>query len=109
MVAVDQIGNPAGIVSGTTKITRDPVGLKMASYAAKVIEASGLLKDGFSFQTGAGGATLATAKYVKDMMLEKGIQGSFGMGGITGYMVDMLEAGCFKSVAGCAVLRPEGS
>ena len=95
VVAVDQIGNPAGIVSGTTKITRDPVGLKMASYAAKVIEASGLLKDGFSFQTGAGGATLATAKYVKDMMLEKGIQGSFGMGGITGYMVDMLEAQCF--------------
>lgn len=98
VVAVDQIGNPAGIVSGTTKITRDPVGLKMASYAAKVIEASGLLKDGFSFQTGAGGATLATAKYVKDMMLEKGIQGSFGMGGITGYMVDMLEAGCFKAL-----------
>ena len=94
VVAVDQIGNPAGIVSGTTKITRDPVGLKMA----KVIEASGLLKDGFSFQTGAGGATLATAKYVKDMMLEKGIQGSFGMGGITGYMVDMLEAGCFKAL-----------
>jgi len=92
VVAVDQIGNPAGIVSGTTKITRDPVGLKMASYAAKV------LKDGFSFQTGAGGATLATAKYVKDMMLEKGIQGSFGMGGITGYMVDMLEAGCFKAL-----------
>ena len=69
VVKVDQIGNPAGIVSGTTKITRDPVGLKMASYAAKVIEASGLLKDGFSFQTGAGGATLATAKYVKEMML----------------------------------------
>ena len=35
---------------------------------------------------------------VKDMMLEKGIQGSFGMGGITGYMVDMLEAGCFKAL-----------
>lgn len=98
VVAVDQIGDPAGIVSGTTKITRDPVGLKMASYAAKVIDASGLLKDGFSFQTGAGGATLATAKYVKEMMLEKGIHGSYGMGGITGYMVDMLEEGCFKAL-----------
>ena len=95
VVKVDQIGNPAGIVSGTTKITRDPVGLKMASYAAKVIEASGLLKDGFSFQTGAGGATLATAKYVKEMMLEKGIK---GMGGITGYMVDMLNEGCFEAL-----------
>lgn len=98
VVAVGQIGDPAGIVSGTTKITRDPVGLKMASYAAKVIEASGLLKDGFSFQTGAGGATLAAAKYIKEMMLEKGIQGSYGMGGITTYMVDMLECGCFKAL-----------
>ncbi|MGN0663964.1 MAG: citrate lyase subunit alpha [Negativibacillus sp.] len=98
VVAVDQIGDPSGIVSGTTKITRDPVGLKMASYAAKVIEASGLLKDGFSFQTGAGGATLAAAKYIKEMMLEKNIKGSYGMGGITAYMVDMLEAGCFKAL-----------
>ena len=98
VVEVEQIGDPAGIVSGTTKITRDPVGLKMASYAAKVIEASGLLKDGFSFQTGAGGATLAAAKYVKEMMLEKGIKGSFGMGGITSYMVEMLEAGLFQAL-----------
>lgn len=98
VVSVDQIGNPSGIVSGTTKITRDPVGLKMADYASKVIEASGLLKDGFSFQTGAGGATLATARYIKEMMLEKGIQGSYGMGGITAYMVEMLEAGCFKAL-----------
>ncbi len=98
VVTVDAIGNPKGIVSGTTQITRDPVGLVMAQHAAKVIEASGLLKDGFSFQTGAGGASLAAAKFLKDIMLEKGIQGSFGLGGITGYMVDMLQAGCFKSL-----------
>ena len=98
VVAVDQIGNPAGIVSGTTKITRDPVGLKMASYAAKVIEASGLLKDGFSFQTGAGGASLAAAKFLKDVMLKENIHGSFGLGGITGYLVDMLNEGCFESL-----------
>ena len=61
VVVVDAIGDPRGIVSGTTKITRDPVGLVMASYAAKVIDASGLLKDGFCFQTGAGGASLAAA------------------------------------------------
>ena len=96
VVQVDAIGNPKGIVSGTTRITRDPVGLVMASYAAKVIEHSGLLKDGFSFQTGAGGASLAAAKFLKDIMLEKNIKGSFGLGGITGYMVDMLRAGCFQ-------------
>ncbi len=98
VVQVDAIGNPKGIVSGTTQITRDPVGLVMASHAAKVIANSGLLKDGFSFQTGAGGASLAAAKFLKDIMLEKGIQGSFGLGGITGYLVDMLHAGCFKSL-----------
>ena len=98
VVEVDAIGNPKGIVSGTTQITRDPVGLVMASHAAKVIEASGLLKEGFSFQTGAGGASLAAAKFLKDIMVEKQIQGSFGLGGITGYMVDMFQAGCFRSL-----------
>ena len=98
VVTVDAIGNPKGIVSGTTQITRDPVGLVMAAHAAKVIEHSGLLKDGFSFQTGAGGASLAAAKFLKDIMLEKKIQGSFGLGGITGYMVDMLQAGCFRNL-----------
>jgi citrate lyase subunit alpha/citrate CoA-transferase len=98
VVCVDKIGDPTGIVSGTTKITRDPVGLMMASYATKVIESSGLLKDGFSFQTGAGGASLAVAKYLKDIMLKENIKGSFGMGGITSYLVDMLEAGCFETL-----------
>ena len=96
VVAVEEIGNPAGIVSGTTRITRDPVGLVMAEMAAKVILASGLLKDGFAFQTGAGGASLAAAKFLKEIMLERGIVGSFGLGGITGYMVDMLKSGCFE-------------
>lgn len=98
VVKVDAIGDPKGIVSGTTRITRDPIGLIMAANAAKVIEASGLLKDGFSFQTGAGGASLAAAKFLKDIMLQKQIQGSFGLGGITGYMVDMLKCGCFKEL-----------
>ncbi|MBQ4428587.1 MAG: citrate lyase subunit alpha [Clostridia bacterium] len=98
VVVVDSIGDPKGIVSGTTKITRDPVGLLMAQTAVDVIKGSGLLKDGFSFQTGAGGASLAAAKYLKDVMIKEKIQGSFGLGGITGYMVDMLEEGCFESL-----------
>ena len=98
VVQVEAIGNPKGIVSGTTKITRDPVGLVMASYAAKVIEASGLLKDGFCFQTGAGGASLAAAKFLKDIMLRKKIQGGVALGGITGYLVQMLNEGCFQSL-----------
>ena len=98
VVVVDKIGEPSGIVSGTTKITKDPVGLVIADYAARAIDASGLLKDGFSFQTGAGGASLAAAKYLKDIMLRKNIKGSYGLGGITSYMVDMLQCGCFKAL-----------
>ena len=98
VVCVDAIGDPNGIVSGTTRITRDPVGIMMAKTAARVVEHSGLLKDGFSFQTGAGGATLAGAKYLKDIMLEKNIKGSYVMGGITKYIVEMLQAGCFRTI-----------
>ena len=94
VVCADEIGDPRGIVSGTTTITRDPVGLIMARDAADVIKYSGLLKEGFSFQTGAGGASLAAAKF----LLEEKIRGSFGLGGITGYMVDMLRAGCFEEL-----------
>jgi citrate lyase subunit alpha/citrate CoA-transferase len=98
VVVVDSIGDPNGIVSGTTKITRDPVGLLMAQTAVDVIKASGLLRDGFSFQTGAGGASLAAALYLKNEMLKGRIRGSFGLGGITGYLVDMLNEGCFDAL-----------
>ena len=98
VVQLEKIGDPAGIVSGTTRITRDPVGLLMADYATQVIRHSGLFRDGMSFQTGAGGASLAAARYLKDLMQEKKVTGSFCMGGITGYMVDLLESGCFQSI-----------
>lgn len=83
---------------GTTKITRDPVGLRIAALAAKVVKNSGYLKDGFSFQTGAGGASLAVAKYVEEMMEKDHIKGSFCMGGITGYLVDMANKGYFDTI-----------
>jgi len=98
VVKVDCAGDPNGIVSGTTRITKDPVGLKIAENAAKVIQAAGLIKNGFSFQTGAGGASLAAAVFVRKMMEKDNITGSFALGGITGYMVNMLEQGLFKKI-----------
>jgi len=98
VVVVDSLGDPQKIVSTTTRVTRDPVGLQIARYAAQVIDASGLLKDGFSFQTGAGGISLAVAEQVRRMMTEQQVKGSFGCGGITGYFVDMLEEGLFQSL-----------
>ncbi|WIV10482.1 citrate lyase subunit alpha [Proteiniborus sp. MB09-C3] len=98
VVKVESIGDAKGIVSGTTKITKDPVGLKIAKMTSKVIEVSGLLKDGFSFQTGAGGTSLAVAAYVKELMQKNEIKGSFASGGITGYMVEMFEEGLFDAL-----------
>ena len=98
VVAVESIGDPRLIASGTTRPTTDPDRLRIAETAARVVEASGLLKDGFSFQTGAGGISLAVASYLKDIMAERRIVGSFAAGGITGMIVDMLEAGVFRTL-----------
>lgn len=95
---VDSIGDPEGISSGTTKPSRNPVYLQIAGYAAEVIAASGLLKDGFSFQGGASGIALSVAGYLKERMLAGSVHGSFALGGITGTMVDMLGAGCFEAL-----------
>jgi len=98
VVQVESIGDPKGIVSGTTKITKDPVGLKIAKMATEVIKASGLVKDGMSFQTGAGGTSLAVAAELKEVMKKEGVIGSFAAGGVTGYIVDMFEEGLFQNI-----------
>ena len=98
VVAVDSIGDPRGIVSGTTRATTDPVGLQIAGTAADVIAASGLLEDGFSFQTGAGGISLAVATALRALMEERNVRGSFASGGITGAIVEMFHAGLFRTL-----------
>lgn len=95
---VDSIGEKAGIVSGTTMITKDPIGLKIAKDTLKVMKASGLLKEGISFQSGAGGISLAVTAFLREYMIENEIKGSFASGGITGYLTDMLEEGLFDSL-----------
>ncbi|MDE2452001.1 MAG: citrate lyase subunit alpha [Burkholderiales bacterium] len=98
VVRVDSIGDPAGILSGTTRPTTDPVGLKIAATAAQVIEASGLLGPEFSFQTGAGGVSLAVAAELRSIMRRLKIQGAFASGGVTGYLCDMLDEDLFRAI-----------
>ncbi|SHH33635.1 citrate lyase subunit alpha [Desulfosporosinus lacus] len=98
IVQIDSIGDPKGIVSGTTRITKDPVALIIAKRATEVIKASGLVREGMSFQTGAGGTSLAVAAELKKIMQHEGVAGSFASGGITGYLVEMLEEGLFRSL-----------
>ena len=110
VVPVQRLGDPAKIVSTTTRVTTDPVGLQIARYAAQVIEASGRLRDGFSMQTGSGGISLAVAENVRDLMRSGKVKGSFGCGGITGFFVDMLEEGLFRALfdVQCFDLRAVG-
>jgi len=98
IATVDKIGDREGIVSGTTQITRDPVGLQIARMTAELMMASGYLKNGFSFQTGAGGISLAVAQEVYQLCLKHQIKGSFASGGITSFLVKMLEEGIFEKL-----------
>ncbi|MDP8205042.1 MAG: citrate lyase subunit alpha [Candidatus Electryonea clarkiae] len=93
VVVLDKVGNPEKIVSGTTKITRSPDRLLIAELTAKFVRAAGILRDGWSFQAGAGGTALAFAIFVSDMMRELGIKARFVRGGSTKYLVEMLEEG----------------
>lgn len=98
VVPVVSLGDPEGIVSGTTKVTQEPVALIIARKAAEVIKASGLLREGLSFQTGAGGTSLAVAAELKKIMQREGITGSFASGGITAYLTEMLAEGLFQTL-----------
>jgi citrate lyase subunit alpha/citrate CoA-transferase len=93
VVTMDEIGDPSQIVSGTTQITRSPARLLIAEYVARLLKESGIMKDGFSFQAGAGGTALAFVMYLKEYMKEANIKARFVRGGSTQYLVQLLEEG----------------
>ncbi|MEG1560638.1 MAG: citrate lyase subunit alpha [Clostridia bacterium] len=98
IVKVDSVGDPAGIMSGATRYTKNPKELLIAKTAADVIEASGYFNDGFSMQMGSGGASLATARFLRDKMIKKNFKARFALGGITGQIVEMHEEGLVKKI-----------
>lgn len=93
VVEVDSVGDSSKIASGAIRDTKNPRDILLAKEAAKVIINSGYFNDGFSIQTGSGGASLAAVKYIRNSMLEKGIKASYALGGITAHMVKMHEEG----------------
>lgn len=92
-VEVDKIGIPERIVSGTTRITKSPDRLLLAELTARFCDYAGIIKEGFSFQSGAGGTSLAVGEFFKSVMKEKGIRARFARGGSNKYLVSMLEEG----------------
>ena len=93
IVQVESIGDPAGISTGSLRISKDPKELIISEFAATVIEHSGYFRDGFSLQLGSGGASLSAAKYIREKMKARNITAAFGVGGVTGIFVEMLEEG----------------
>lgn len=93
VVIVDEIGDSKGIMSGATRFTSNPKELLMAKRVLDVMLATGLFVDGFSMQTGSGGASLAVTRFVREELIKKNIKLSYALGGITKPMVDLLEEG----------------
>lgn len=98
VVKIDKVGDPDKIGSGATRFTKDPKELKIAQMVNQVIINSPYYKQGFSFQTGSGGAALAVTRYLRQSMIDDGITASFALGGITKPTTDLLEEGLVRKV-----------
>ena len=93
VVVVDSVGDSSKISAGAIRDSKNPRDILLAKSAAKVVINSGLFQDGFSIQTGTGGASLAVVKYIREEMINRGIKASFALGGITAHMVKLHEEG----------------
>lgn len=93
VVVVDEIGDPNGIMSGATRFTSDPKELLIAKRVLQAMLASGYFVDGFSMQTGTGGASLAVTRFIKEELIKRNIKCSYALGGITKAFADLLEEG----------------
>ena len=98
IVQVDEVGDPKKIGGGATRMTTNPRELLIARKCAEVIFNSGYFKDGFSLQTGSGGAALAVTRFLEEKMRRENITASFALGGITSSMVALHEAGLIKKL-----------
>ena len=90
---VDQIGIPEKIATGAAKPTTDVRKLMMADYCTQVVVNTPYFKDGFSYQTGVGGASIASAASLGKIMKERGIHMGFAVGGLSKGMCDLLVEG----------------
>ncbi len=91
VVVVDAIGDPAKIATGAAKPTKDMRKLMMADYCTQFVVNTPYFKDGFSYQTGVGGASIASTISLAKVMKERGIRMRFGVGGLTKPMCDLLN------------------
>lgn len=74
---VDAIGDPKKIATKEARMTDNPRELMMAENVANVIAATPYFKDGFSFQTGVGGPSLAVNRFLEEHMKKAGNKGAY--------------------------------
>ena len=95
---VDQIGIPEKIATGAAKPTTDQRKILMAEYCTQVVANTPYFKDGFSYQTGVGGASIASTISLSKIMEEKNIHMGLGVGGLTKPMCELLDRGLARKL-----------
>ncbi len=98
VVKVDVVGDPKRIASAIMRFTQDPRELQMAEDCARVMAATEYFKEGFSFQTGGGGPSLAVNRFLEPLMVQRGITMDWIIGGTTTPAVDLLKRGLVKKI-----------
>jgi citrate lyase subunit alpha/citrate CoA-transferase len=98
VVQLDKIGIPEKIISGTTEITKSPDRLLLAEWTAQFCDEAGIIKDGFSFQAGAGGTALSIGIYFAEILKSRGMKSRWARGGSNKYLVKMLEDGLLEYI-----------
>jgi citrate lyase subunit alpha/citrate CoA-transferase len=98
IVPVDSIGDPHGISSGSLRLTTNPRDLLLAKLAARIIEKSGYYREGFALQLGAGAASVAVGRFLRESMLRDRITADFAIGGIPGPFCDLLDEGLIRTI-----------
>ena len=90
VVEVDEIGDPTKIATGAAKPTKDMRKLMMADYCTQFVINTPYFKDGFSYQTGVGGASIASTISLAEEMKKRNVRMRFGVGCLTKAMCDLL-------------------
>ena len=99
--AVVPFQNPGlteGISFGATVPLDTPSSRMIGSAVVDVVAAAGLLKDGFSFQSGAGGYSLGAVPQLGIELQKRGVVGGFISGGIASAHVDIVKRGLAREI-----------
>ncbi|NLJ64171.1 MAG: citrate lyase subunit alpha [Christensenellaceae bacterium] len=99
VVEVNEIGNPKKIASAAARMTTNPKDLMIAEDCVRVMRALPYFVDGFSFQTGVGGPSIATTIFLREHLKELGIKIGWIVGGVSTHMVNLMKEGLVGCIA----------